>query len=174
MSAFRPTFVSHAHVDNDLCDRYVAALRARGIDTWYDRNDAQAGHFLGTDIQRELQQRTAFALLMTQQALDSFWVQLELQAYLGLMAQDRSRILLPVRIGPCQVPPFLNALFWVDAQAMSFDQAIDAIATALASYLAQQPVASPPLSRGTLPPLGPAPAPANSKLAPHLMPTSTQ
>ena len=47
MSAFHPTFVSHAHADNDLCDRYVAALRARGIDIWYDRNNAQAGHFLG-------------------------------------------------------------------------------------------------------------------------------
>lgn len=76
MNVFRPTFVSHAHMDNDMCDRYLTALRARGINTWYDRNDAQAGHFLGTDIQRELQQRTAFVLLITQQALDSFWVQL--------------------------------------------------------------------------------------------------
>ena len=83
MSAFRPTFVSHAHVDNDACDRYVAALRARGIDTWYDRNNAQAGHFLGTDIQHELERRSVFVLLMTQAALDSFWVQVELQAYLS-------------------------------------------------------------------------------------------
>ena len=52
MSSSPQVFVSHAHVDNDLCDRYVAALQARGIDTWYDRHNAQAGHFLGTEIQR--------------------------------------------------------------------------------------------------------------------------
>ncbi|HET8852745.1 MAG TPA: SUMF1/EgtB/PvdO family nonheme iron enzyme [Ktedonobacteraceae bacterium] len=173
MSAFHPTFVSHAHVDNDLCDRYAAALRTRGIDTWYDRNDAKAGHFLGTDIQRELQQRTAFVLLITQPSLDSWWVQLELQAYLGLMSQDRSRILLPVRIGPCQVPPLLNALFWIDAQAMPFDQAIDAISAALTvqdAASAPKPVTAPPPPRDTLPPLGPSLAPANSTSALHLTP----
>jgi formylglycine-generating enzyme required for sulfatase activity len=173
MSAFRPTFVSHAHVDNDICDHYVAALRAHGIDSWYDRTNAQAGHFLGTDIQHELERRSAFVLLMTQAALDSFWVQLELQAYLGLMAQDRSRILLPVRIGPCAVPPFLNALFWIDAQAMPFEQAIDAIASALTvqdASPAPSPIVAPPPSRETLPPLGPAPAPANSAPAHHLTP----
>src|SRR6185312_3475786 len=110
MSAFRNTFVSHAHADNDLCDRYIAALRARGIDIWYDRNNAQAGHFLDREIEQQLEQRSAFVLLMTQQALDSFWVQQELDAYRRLMAQDRSRLLLPVRIGPCQVTPLLSAL----------------------------------------------------------------
>ena len=149
MSAFRPTFISHAHVDNDLCDRYVAALRARGIDIWYDRNNAQAGHFLDREIEQQLEQRSAFVLLMTQQALDSFWVQQELGAYRGLMAQDRSRLLLPVRIGPCQVTPFLNALLWIDALAKPFEQAIDEIAAALTvqgAPSAQPPIVTPPLA----------------------------
>ncbi len=170
MSAFHPTFVSHAHADNDLCDRYVAALRTRGIDIWYDRNNAQAGHFLDREIEQQLEQRSAFVLLMTQQALDSFWVQQELGAYRGLMGRDRSRLLLPVRIGPCNVPPLLNALLWIDALAMSFDQAIDAIAAALTT---QGAVASPPApapQRDTLPPLGPASAPVNSAPAYHLTP----
>jgi formylglycine-generating enzyme required for sulfatase activity len=112
---------------------------------------------------------------MTQSALDSFWVQLELQAYLGLMARDRTRILLPVRIGPCTVPPFLNALFWIDAQAISFEQAIYAIATALTIQEVssiQPPVVALSPPRETLPPLGPAPAPANSVAALQLTPTT--
>ncbi|MGH2516140.1 MAG: toll/interleukin-1 receptor domain-containing protein, partial [Ktedonobacterales bacterium] len=64
-TAYRPTFVSHAHADNDLCDRYVRALTARGVDIWYDRDNAQAGHFLGQEIQRELERRSAFVLLLT-------------------------------------------------------------------------------------------------------------
>ncbi|HEY7342162.1 MAG TPA: SUMF1/EgtB/PvdO family nonheme iron enzyme [Ktedonobacterales bacterium] len=173
MSAYHPTFVSHAHADNDLCDRYVAALRARGIDIWYDRNNAQAGHFLDREIEQQLEQRSAFVLLMTQQALDSFWVQQELGAYRGLMGQERSRLLLPVRIGPCHVPPLLNALLWIDALAMPFDQAIDAIATALAIQgAAASPSAPSPPIRDTMPPLGPAPAAANSAPADYLTPMS--
>src|SRR5690348_8212576 len=174
MSAFRVTFVSHAHADNDLCDRYVAALRARGIDIWYDRNNAQARHFLDRESEQQLEQRSAFVLLMTQPALDSFWVQQELGAYRGLMGRDRSRLLLPLRIGPCNVPPLLNALLWIDALAMPFDQAIDAIASALTTTTtATVAVPSAPTpQRDTLPPLGPAPAPANSTPAHHLTPMS--
>jgi TIR domain-containing protein len=132
MSAFRSTFISHAHADNAECDRFVVALRSQGINIWYDRDNAQAGSVLGVEIQRELVQRSAFLLLLTQQALDSFWVPLEMQAFLGLMAQDRSRLLLSVRIGPCTVPPFLNALLWIDALAMPFEEAIAKITSALA------------------------------------------
>ncbi|HEX5441302.1 MAG TPA: toll/interleukin-1 receptor domain-containing protein, partial [Ktedonobacterales bacterium] len=168
MSVYHSTFVSHAHADNDLCDRYVNALRARGIDIWYDRNNAQNGHFLGEQIQQELTVRSAFVLLMTEASLKSFWVRLERESYLGLMANDPSRILLAVRIGPCQPPPMVNAFVWIDALAMSFDQAIDTIAAALAT-VGPPP---PPLPRDTLPPLGPAPAPANSTVAHHLTPMS--
>lgn len=174
INTFRDTFVSHAHADNDLCDRYVDALRARGVDIWYDRNNAQAGHFLDREIEQQLEQRSAFVLLMTQQALDSFWVQQELGAYRGLMGRDRSRLLLPVRIGSCNVPPLLNALLWIDALAMPFDQAIDAIATALTAMtiatVAAPPAPSP--QRDTLPPLGPASAPAKSAPVLHLTPMS--
>jgi hypothetical protein len=171
MSAYHSAFVSHAHADNDLCDRYVDALRARGIDIWYDRNNAQNGHFLGEQIQQELQQRSAFVLLMTEASLKSFWVRLERESYLGLMANDPSRILLAVRIGPCQPPPMVNAFVWIDALAMSFDQAIDAITAALATAVGPSPMSpAPPGPAGRLPSLGPAPAPASSAPAHHLRP----
>jgi formylglycine-generating enzyme required for sulfatase activity len=109
-------------------------------------------------------------LLMTQQALDSFWVQQELGAYRGLMGRDRSRLLLPVRIGTCNVPPLLNALLWIDALAMPFDQAVDAIASALTATTTVATPPAPSPQRDALPPLGPAPAPANSAPAHHLTP----
>jgi toxoflavin biosynthesis protein ToxD len=179
MSAYRPTFLSHAHADNALCDRYAAALQARGIPLWYDRSNAQTGHFLGDEIQRELEQRSAFVVLLTQQALDSFWVKLETQTYLGLMARDPNRMLLPVRIGPCDVPAMLNAFLWVDALALSFDAAVDAIAAALTARDASAistgptPQSHAPLQQSTLPERpSPAPMPAGATPALHLTPMS--
>ncbi len=178
MSGYRATFLSHAHADNALCDRYAAALTARGIDAWYDRTNAQVGHLLGNEIQAELQRRSAFVLLLTQHALDSFWVDLETQTYLGLMAQDRTRLLLSVRIAPCVVPPMLNAFLWIDALALGFDAAIAAIAAALtvhdaASTPASQPHLPPSPPQPTLPTHpGPAPAPPGATPAHHLTPMS--
>jgi hypothetical protein len=179
MSGYRPTFLSHAHADNALCDRYAAALQARGIPLWYDRGNAQTGHFLGDEIQRELERRSACVVLLTQHALDSFWVKLETQTYLGLMAQDRARLLLPVRIGPCDVPPLLNAFLWVDGLALGFEAAIDAIAAALvmrdasatSTGLTPQPHTPPQQPTPPAQP-GPASTPAGATPAHHLTPMS--
>ena len=119
--------------------------------------------------------RAAFVLLLTEAALASFWVNLEMQTYLGLMAQERSRLLLPVRIGPCAAPPMLNAFFWIDAQALPFERTIDAIATAFTmpgAPSAQPPVVTSAPPHDILLPLGPAPAPAHSAPALHLTPTT--
>ena len=111
-------------------------------------------------------------LLLTEQRSTRSGCSRSLRHICGLMAQERTRLMLPVRIGPCAVPPLLNALLWIDAQALPFDQAIDAIAAALTVQ------GAPPINRilrhrrraMTLPPLGPAPAPANSAPAHHLTP----
>ena len=165
MSAYRPTFVSHAHADNDLCDRYVNALRARGIDVWYDRNNAQSGHFLGEQIQQELAARPAFVLLMTEASLNSFWVRLERESYLGLMAHDPSRILVAVRIAPCQPPALVNAFLWIDALSMPFDQAIDEIARALLTQGASTPTSPSAPPPGVTPTPSQPAAPANALVA---------
>jgi formylglycine-generating enzyme required for sulfatase activity len=131
MTTYRTVFISHAHTDNVLCERYATALKALGIDVWIDLHNLQNGHFLGQDIQEQIQHRTAFVLMMSPASLASFWVSLERDAYLGLMAADPRRMLLPVRIVPCTVPPFMNALKWIDATTLSFDQAVEQIARAL-------------------------------------------
>lgn len=65
MAQQQTVFVRHAHADNELCDRYVAALSKRGLDVWYDRTNMQDGHILSTDIERELERRTALMVLLT-------------------------------------------------------------------------------------------------------------
>src|SRR5215469_14396366 len=96
-------FVSHAHADNVLCDRYVAALRARGLDVWYDRTSMQDGHMLSVEIERELERRLAFVVLLTPASIASYWVNLEVSAFRSLAAQDAERFMLPVRIADCKV-----------------------------------------------------------------------
>ena len=87
----RTVFVSHAHADNDLCTPFVDALRKRGIDMWYDLTNIQNGRLLTQEIQHQLQQRSVLIVMVTPAALQSFWVELEINTFLGYMAHDRSR-----------------------------------------------------------------------------------
>ena len=139
-------FVSHAHADNDLCDRYVAALRARSLDVWYDRTNLQGGQSLSSEIERELEQRTAFVVMLTPASLASYWVRLETDAFRDMAAHDPTRKMLPVRMSDCAVPPLMRGLLWIDAVQIGFEAAIEELATALGA----PPAAAKP--QLTLPP----------------------
>ncbi len=71
-------FVSHSHQDNDWCREFVAALQAAGWDVWYDEKGLSGGATWVATIQRELQAREIFLLILTPEAWVSHWVQEEL------------------------------------------------------------------------------------------------
>jgi peptide/nickel transport system substrate-binding protein len=121
-------FVSHSHQDNELCDAFVEALRARGVDAWYDRSDLQVGHLLSTEIQRELQARSVFILLATPASVASYWVETELGAYRELAAHDRTRVIIPIIIVACELPLLLRAYKWIDAVDVPLDTVVDQLA----------------------------------------------
>jgi formylglycine-generating enzyme required for sulfatase activity len=172
MCAFRPTFVSHAHANNAQCEPFVAAFQRRGVSLYYDRANPQVGHDLGEALERELQRATALIVMVTPAALASFWVREEISIFFALMAQDSSRLLIPIKLEACELPPRLAARWWVDATDLAADEVVDQVVQALALGVQAPslPVSPPP--RETLPPLGPAPAsaPANSASAHHLTP----
>lgn len=124
-------FISHAHADNELCDRYVEALKDRGLDIWYDRANMESGRSLSDEIENQLQVRSAFVVMLTKAAIDSYWVKLEIGAFRDFVAREPSRLMLPVRIGPCEIPPLMRGLKFVDALEMPFEAAVEEIARSL-------------------------------------------
>src|SRR5262245_59934340 len=71
-------FISHSHSDNAWCREFVAVLQAAGWDVWYDEAGISAGDEWVAAIQRELQSREIFLLILTPSAWASPWVQREL------------------------------------------------------------------------------------------------
>ncbi|HEU5345905.1 MAG TPA: tetratricopeptide repeat protein [Ktedonobacterales bacterium] len=89
-------FVSHSHKDDAYCQAFVAALRAAGLDVWYDEHNATAGH-LRELIERELRLRPIFVVVLTPAALASEWVTDECDWAYNLYRRDRAnRVILPV------------------------------------------------------------------------------
>ncbi len=131
MAVYRTTFMSHAHADNEECKDYAMRLRARGIDVWIDLSNLQTGHMLGEEIEKQLKAREALVYMMTPESLESFWVRMETQAYLGEMAKNPRKMMIPVRLKVCNVPPFMNAMKWIDAVGRSREEVANEIAQAL-------------------------------------------
>ncbi len=142
----RTVFISHAHNDNTLCDRYIAALLPYGLDIWYDRTNLQPGDFLSKTVEKELKGRSALVVLLSAEAIQSKWVQLETSAYLNLAAQDRSRIVVRVRIKDCPIPEPLQKFPLIDAINEPFDRVIEKLVYVLGGT-APLPFFSRPMAR---------------------------
>lgn len=125
-------FVSHAHDDNTYCDKLMEILTSSGMDVWYDRQNLIEGSILSDEIQFQLKRRQILILLASKASLNSFWVNLEINAFLGLMAQDKKeglnqRVLIPILIDDSIMPPFLDTFYWIDARRLSQRQVARAI-----------------------------------------------
>lgn len=88
-------FVSHSHKDNTFAHSIVNTLKQMGADVWYDEEKLHAGE-LGPVIEREIQDRSIFILILSPDSLSSGWVEKEARWFELLYMYDRQRMIIPV------------------------------------------------------------------------------
>lgn len=138
-------FVSHSHQDDEWCRPMVAALKAVGYDVWYDETGLAGGDAWVATIQREVQTRDVFLLVLTPEAWASPWVQDEL----NLAIATRRRI-LPVLLRNTQVDGFILTTQWVTVVGEEPQVAARAIIKAIESPPAPGRGAPPAAAQETL------------------------
>lgn len=119
-------FLSHSSKDNDWCDEFVAELKNNNLDVWYDRAGLYVGDQWVPSIERELQGREIFLIVLTPDSWASQWVQRELQLALGQQKQ-----ILSVLCKPTQVSGFITSYQHLDATHLGARQAAQAVIAAL-------------------------------------------
>src|SRR5215510_8020335 len=92
-------FVCHSRVDQPACDALVKELRGAGADVWYEDDHLDTGRAMEA-IERELQARPVFLVLLSPAALSSDRVQEESSLADRLAKRDPSRLILPVLVTP--------------------------------------------------------------------------
>jgi parallel beta-helix repeat protein len=116
-------FISHSHADNALCEPLLEALRAWGVEYWFDTERLVAGQVLTNRIQAEIAASDVFIRVGTASVMrNSYWVNLETDAFRALQADDaRSgrgdrRILISIVMDTYYVPQlFEKTLVYIDA-----------------------------------------------------------
>jgi hypothetical protein len=108
-------FLSYSHSDREIAERIATTtLRRNGIDVWFDKWEILPGDSLIRKIFEEgLAGADAFIVLLSQESVQSRWLQEELDAALIKRIEGVTRV-IPVRIGNVQVPIPLRPLRWVD------------------------------------------------------------
>lgn len=110
-------FVSHSSVDIATANLLVEDLKKAGVDAWIDKENLLAGDFQ-RDINAALAKCDWFVLVLTQHALASQWVQLEVNAAIRLKIEGRIHNLIFIKTKPVDqdtIPPMWGVYNIFDA-----------------------------------------------------------
>ena len=91
----RDLFISHASEDNDWVGPLAVALRAEGLDIWYDEYEFQIGDNVRTKIDQGLLRSRYGLVVFSPTFFEKFWPQYELD---GLFARQSAGepVILPI------------------------------------------------------------------------------
>lgn len=121
-------FIRYSHQDKEWCRALATALREQGCDVWHDERLLGGMQWLA-NIERELQSREFFVLLLSPDAWVSAWVQKE---YNLAMACDR--VIIPLMHREVQVSGFLRIIQMVTAIGDAPDEAARKVVDVLRQY----------------------------------------
>lgn len=108
-------FVSYAHADAEFANRLVADLRAKGFECWSDSSAIRAGAQWTRSIAEGIANSSTVLVVVTQQALQSDWVEKEI---LWAQQQPEKKLVIPLLLENVTHEPGFIQL--VNIQAVMF------------------------------------------------------
>ena len=133
-------FISHSSKDNDFVRAVAETLHVYGRDIWYDERNLGLGQFRYA-LEAALAESGAFLLMLSENALQSYWVNLEINAALTREAMGAMTVVLPI-ISPCAIPLLLSGHKLLDFT--SSDNPVKVLKEFL-HLLDTRPISTPPL-----------------------------
>ncbi len=106
-------FVSHSHEDNDFCHRLVRDLRSALHDddaVWFDAAGLQGGDPWWSKIREELRTREIFIVILSPAAMDSRWVNDEIDLARYYRNSPGGKTIIPLLYRQCDVRDDLKIL----------------------------------------------------------------
>lgn len=111
-------FLSHSSKDSNDARRLAIDLRKLGVSVWIDSFEMKAGNRIVSELEAALNACTHFAVWLTQNAIDSEWVQREVDAAHHLFRKQDSRYMIPLLAEDGVTLP----VFLLDVSAADFRQ----------------------------------------------------
>jgi hypothetical protein len=107
-------FLSYASSDKSAARDIADALRKSGVSAWFDEWDLASGDSFKERIESAVVSSDYVLLLLSPAAVDSNWVQSEVNFALSRELKDRAIRLVPVLIEDCEIPWALRDRIYLD------------------------------------------------------------
>jgi hypothetical protein len=95
---FYSCFISYSSKNGDFAERLHADLQARGVRTWFDRENLRIGDELRPGINDAIRVHDKLMLVLSEQSIASDWVEGEVEAALERERRDKRTVLFPIRL----------------------------------------------------------------------------
>ena len=120
-------FVSHNAADKAVAEEIATALRAKGVEAWFDKWEIAPGDSLIQKVFDDgLKECALFVVLLSPNSISSKWVKYELDLALVRRLEEKTRV-VPVVVRECEIPEALKPLRW-----LSIENGIDQVTGDLA------------------------------------------
>ena len=125
-----PVFLSHSSKDKRIVLEVRDALEARGFTTWVDAHDILGGDALPRKIADGIARSAAMVVFVSHSALESRWLDFELQIAVKRMVEGQL-LIVPAVLDDAAPPPEISALLYADFAKKGFETGLKTISTAL-------------------------------------------
>src|SRR4051812_8731642 len=110
-----PVFISYSQHDREIVRKLAADLSNAGIRLWIDEAEIRIGDSIVDKINEGLKSADHVLVVLSQNSLQSRWMQEEIRAALARDPKNAARVLIPVLVDSAvELPPWLSDIKYVD------------------------------------------------------------
>lgn len=91
-------FISYSTKNQNFAERLHSRMRQAGLRVWFDREDMKGGDYLHTQIDRAIQLHDRLLLVLSEESIQSKWVEREIKRTRKIERAEKRRKLFPIRL----------------------------------------------------------------------------
>ncbi len=107
-------FLSHSSKDKPFVRQLAADLTRNGISVWLDEREIKVGDSITDKVSQGLAQSDFFLIALSDNSVESSWVQKELNQALITEIEERKVRILPIKLSDCDIPPLIKDKKYAD------------------------------------------------------------
>jgi len=120
-------FVSYAGADKTYAKTLTDKLSELGLSVWFDEYELKPSDSIIDKIGQAISTSDYFIVLLSNNSVQSKWVQFELGTFLTREFTTRDITLLPIIIDDCEIPEILASRKYLDLRT-NFDEGVNQLA----------------------------------------------
>ena len=130
-------FVSHSGTDTIWVSKLVNRVashdfQGRKLRVWYDENDLKPGDYILRSIEVAIEESRFIGLVLTPQAVESEWVQLERVIVQSADPASKQKKIIPLLLKDCKIPAAIKPIKYIDfREPQSFEKGLSQLLAVL-------------------------------------------